>query len=79
MKDTKNTSSENKSSVSNAFPFGKSNYTIMLIGIALIIAGFFIMTQDKEPFGFGFMGLTLGPVVAFLGFMLQFYAILKKK
>lgn len=79
MKDTKNTSSENKSSVSNALPFGKSNYTIMLIGIALIIAGFFIMTQDKEPFGFGFMGLTLGPVVAFLGFMLQFYAILKKK
>ena len=63
----------------SALPFGKSNYTVMLIGIALILTGFFIMTLDKEEFGFGFLGITLGPIVAFIGFMVEFYAILKKK
>lgn len=66
---------ENRSSL----PFGKSNYTWMLIGLALILGGFFIMTMDQEPYGFGFLGLTLGPVLAFLGFMVEFYAIMKKK
>jgi hypothetical protein len=51
---------------------------IMLIGIALIIAGFVIMTLDKSEFGFGFLGITLGPLVAFAGFMVELYAILKK-
>jgi hypothetical protein len=60
-------------------PFGKSNYTIMIAGIGLIILGYFIMTLDKEEFGFGFLGITLGPLVAFAGFIVEFYAILKKK
>ena len=60
------------------FPFDKSRFTLMLIGLAIMISGFFIMTLDKEPFGFGFMGLTLGPILAFLGLMFQFYPILKK-
>lgn len=59
-------------------PFKKANYTIMLIGVALIIVGFVIMTMDKEEFGFGFFGITLGPIIAFVGFMVEFYAILKK-
>jgi hypothetical protein len=37
-----------------------------------------IMSLDNEEFGFGFLGLTLGPLLVFLGFMFQFYAILKK-
>ncbi len=63
----------------NAMAFGKSNYTFMLVGIATIILGFFIMTLDKEEFGFGFLGITLGPIIVFLGFMIELYAILKKK
>jgi hypothetical protein len=63
---------------SNELPFKKSNYTVMLLGVALIIAGFIIMTLDKEEFGFGFFGITLGPIVAFIGFMIEFYALLKK-
>lgn len=63
----------------SALPFGKGNYTVMLIGIGLIVLGFFIMTLDKEEFGFGFLGITLGPIIAFIGFMVEFYAILKKK
>jgi hypothetical protein len=59
-------------------PFTKKNYTLMLAGIALILGGFFIMSLDKTEFGFGFLGLTLGPIIVFTGFMLQFVAILKK-
>lgn len=74
MAKEKNTSVDNSSSL----PFKKSNYTHMLIGLALIVVGFFIMTLDKEDFGFGFLGITLGPLVAFAGFLYEFYAILKK-
>ncbi len=63
---------------SDSLAFGKKNYSVMLAGIAVIIAGFFIMTLDKADFGFGFMGLTLGPIIAFVGFLIEFYAILKK-
>lgn len=61
-----------------ALPFGRINYLIMLVGVALIFLGFFIMTLDKEEFGFGFLGLTLGPIVTMSGFMLQFVAILRR-
>ncbi|MFT5884983.1 MAG: hypothetical protein ACI9IP_001443 [Arcticibacterium sp.] len=59
--------------------FGKGNFTFMLIGIGVILLGFIIMTLDKEEFGFGFLGITLGPIVVFSGFMIELYAILKKK
>ena len=59
-------------------PFGPANYRLMLAGIALIVVGFLIMTQDKETFGFGFAGLTLGPLVVMSGFVLEFFAIFQK-
>ncbi|WP_209332197.1 DUF3098 domain-containing protein [Lunatimonas salinarum] len=59
----------------SSFPFKRKNYQLMLIGLALIIAGFTIIGLDGEPHGFGFMGLTLGPIVTLAGFMFQFYAI----
>lgn len=63
----------------DAMPFGKSNYLFMIIGLVLIFLGYFIMTLDKEEFGFGFLGITLGPAIAFIGFLFQFYPIFKKK
>lgn len=57
-------------------PFGKKNYTLMLIGVGLVILGFTIMSLDGEPFGFGFMGLTLGPIVVMSGFVTELFAIL---
>lgn len=66
-----------KSAVS-AMPFGAENYRLMIIGVAVILIGFFIMTLDKEEFGFGFLGLTLGPLVVLSGFILEFFAILRK-
>ena len=50
----------------------------MLAGIFLVLAGFFTMTLDKEEFGFGFLGLTLGPIMVMSGFVVEFFAILKK-
>jgi hypothetical protein len=58
-------------------PFGKINYTLMLAGIAIILVGFFVMSLDKTEFGFGFLGLTLGPLIILSGFALEFFAILK--
>lgn len=58
--------------------FKKVNYIVMLIGIAVLIAGFFIMTLDKEDYGFGFLGITLGPIVVMAGFIIEFFAIFYK-
>ena len=60
------------------FAFGRKNYLLMFIGIAVLAIGFFIMTLDTEPYGLGFMGLTLGPIVVFIGFIIQFFAIMAK-
>ena len=59
-------------------PFGKKNYRTMLLGIALLVVGFVIMSLDNEPFGFGFMGLTLGPIIEMTGFITEIIAILQK-
>ena len=59
-------------------PFGKANYQLMIAGIAVLLVGFFIMSLDKEEFGFGFLGLTLGPIVVMTGFIIELFAILKK-
>ena len=65
-------------SIQTKFAFKKINYLIMILGIAVILLGFVIMSLDQETYGFGFLGLTLGPVIVFLGFMIQFVAILYK-
>lgn len=62
----------------NAMPFDRTNYLIMIAGVVTIFLGFFIMSLDKEEFGFGFLGLTLGPIVAMAGFLVEFWAILRK-
>lgn len=56
--------------------FGRKNYVLMLAGIVAIFAGFVIMTLDKSEFGFGFMGITLGPLVIMAGFIVEIFAIM---
>ncbi len=48
----------------------------MLGGLITLIIGFVIMGLDSEPFGFGFLGLTLGPIVVMAGFIIEIVAIL---
>jgi hypothetical protein len=62
----------------SGLPFSKTNYLWMLAGLLIIFLGFFIMSQDKEEFGFGFLGITLGPIVVVSGFVVEFVALLKK-
>jgi hypothetical protein len=57
-------------------PFGRKNYQWMIIGIITLVAGFTIMSMDNEPHGFGFLGLTLGPIIVMAGFIIEIYAIL---
>tara|TARA_X000000368_G_scaffold362382_1_gene307047 strand:+ start:670 stop:876 length:207 start_codon:yes stop_codon:yes gene_type:complete len=59
-------------------PFKKSNYILMVIGVTIIFSGFFIMTLDTEDYGYGFLGLTLGPIIVLFGFIFQFFAIFHK-
>ena len=58
--------------------FEKANYLIMIVGVLVLILGFTFMTMDTEPYGFGFMGLTLGPITVMLGFIIEFVAIFYK-
>ena len=59
-------------------PFGKKNYQWMIIGVVTLAVGFIIMTLDSQQHGFGFLGLTLGPIVIMAGFIIEIYAILHK-
>jgi len=60
------------------FAFSKINYIIMIAGVLVMALGFIIMSNDSEPYGFGFQGLTLGPLVLMAGFVIEFVAILYK-
>lgn len=62
----------------NKLAFGRQNYILMLAGIAVLIIGFVIMAMDKETFGFGVLGLTVGPIIVMIGFIIEFFAILHK-
>lgn len=50
----------------------------MIIGIVTLIIGFTLISMDSKPFGFGFLGLTLGPIVVMAGFIIEIFAILQK-
>jgi FtsH-binding integral membrane protein len=62
----------------NKLPFVKKNYQLMVIGLLVIALGYTIMALDKEQHGFGFMGITLGPIIVIAGFVVQIFAILHK-
>ena len=58
-------------------PLNSADIKILLMGILSMIAGFFIMTLDKEPFGFGFLGLTLGPILVLAGVIIPIFALFR--
>ena len=48
----------------------------MILSVIVVALGFIIMTLDTQPHGFGFLGITLSPIVVLTGFGIGIYAIL---
>ena len=68
------------------FVFDKSNYTIMIAGVVVILLGFLLMsggaTSDLKVFPkeeiYSFRRITLAPIVIMIGFGIEIFAILKR-
>jgi len=67
------------------FAFGKQNYKLLLIGLALILVGFLLMigggSDDPNEFSdkiFNFRRLTLAPILVLAGYVVEIFAIMKK-
>jgi Protein of unknown function (DUF3098) len=75
-----------KSVMTNNSLFGKQNYTIMLIGLAVIALGFILMaggkSADPKVFDtkevYSTTRITIAPMLIVAGFILQIIGILKK-
>ena len=70
---------------SEEFLFGKKNYTIMLIGLAVIALGFILMSgggsDDPTVFNdeiYNFRRIRLAPTLVIIGLGIEIYAILAK-
>ena len=58
------------------FAFGPRNYRLMWLGLVVLAVGFITMMLDGADYGEGFLGITLGPILLFVGFVIEFAAIL---
>ncbi len=58
------------------FVFGKANYRLMLLSIAVVALGFILMIGDTDIYDF--RKIVLAPAVVLIGFGIGFFAILKK-
>lgn len=76
---------ENKNT-KRMFVFERSNYIILLIGLAINILGFILMiggaASSPDEFNkeeiFSFRRITLAPIVILLGYVVVFYSIMKQ-
>lgn len=66
------------------FALGKENLKLLVIGFAIIVVGFLLMTgggsSDPNVFNpeiFSFRRITLAPIVVLFGFLFEIYAIIK--
>lgn len=73
------------SGVATGFAFGRQNYKLLFIGLALILLGFILMigggSEDPNVFSdkiFNFRRLTLAPILVLAGYVIEIFAIMKK-
>ena len=76
---------EKKQTEKSEFLFEKKNYTLMLIGIAIIALGFVLMagggSDDPAVFNdaiYNFRRIRLAPTLVIIGFGVEIYAIMAK-
>lgn len=60
----------------HTFAFGKENYTLMIAGVIVLIIGFSMMAGKEDIFST--TKLTLAPIVVVIGFIIEFFAIMRK-
>lgn len=67
-------------------PFGKQNFIIVLIGLALLALGFVLMigggSDNPDVFNekmFSFQRITLAPILVLAGFVVEIVAIFWRK
>ena len=72
-----------KESIKTQFVFERKNYKFMLIGIAVIVLGFILMTgggsDDPNVFNpeiYSWRRIRLAPALILIGFGIEVYAIL---
>ena len=69
----------------NAFPFERRNYLFFLMGIALLVVGYLLMSgggvEDPNEFSeaiFSARRITVAPLTVMAGYGVLFYSILKR-
>ena len=74
---------KNQQNVEGEFLFGKKNYTILIIGAAVILIGFALMmgggSDDPNVFNeslYNFQRIRLAPTVVLIGLAIEVYAIM---
>ena len=82
IKETKKKEIAQPADDQKAMPFGKQNFIIVLIGLALIALGFILMigggSTDPDVFNekmFDFQRITLAPILVLAGFVVEIVAI----
>ena len=85
-KETPKTKTPEVTDEQNVMPFGKQNYIIVLIGIALLVLGFILMLgggsndpEKKKKKMFDFRHITLSTILILAGFVVEIVAIFWKE
>ena len=85
-KETPKTKTPELADDQKVMPFGKQNFIIVLIGLALIALGFILMigggSTDPDVFNeemFSFQRITLAPILVLAGFVVEIVAIFWRK
>ena len=66
------------------FAFGRMNFILLAVGMAVVIVGFILMSGDSStveaynPEIFGVRRTKVAPVVCLLGFVSMIYAVVHK-
>ena len=66
--------------------FGRENYILMLVGIAVLALGFFLMSGGKSPDPkvfdekevYSTTRITIAPILIIAGFIIEIVAIMRK-
>ena len=75
-----------KTNHTDELPFTRTNYRLLLIGLAIVVIGFILMSGggngDPNAFDasaiFSPRRITVAPIVVLIGYLFIVYAILKK-